>query len=464
MKNGMDYEILLDALDKAEKGPILDEKVWDAEIIGKNFRETLKKYDIKLDKDDPYVTADDALADRLWEAGMELAIKTGVFCIDTKRHMKWTKDDLEKILSAMPDQVVLGMGDDTAKVIHRRPEDDSHVMIYGGPFGIPVSEELFIPFHEAYAREPLIEVFNMGTLLSTRGRMIRAGSPWEAIAAWQEKELAFEILDRVGRPGMAMGCVEIATTEVGELAATTYGGYRPTDVHKINFISEQKTAYHHLIEAAHYAHIDAFSESYFNPMYGGYVGGGAGVALACVSGSIVLRAAYQGTLNNIGPTHVHLSASTHPEVLRALQLGLQALSRNGNFLTSPFIRPTSGPGTREIFYETGALAVAATVAGCSYIDASQSARGTHAAHASPLEVLFVAKLTHAVEGMTRKEAAPIVAWLVDKYKDSQSEPLVGKPFDKLHDLETLDPKPEWKAMYVETLEELKQEFKLDLEI
>lgn len=462
MKNGMNYELLLQALDKAENGPVVEEKVWDQEIIGKNFRDTLKKYDIKLDKADPYVTDDDDLADRLWEAGLELAALTGVYCIDTKRHMQWSKAELEKIVADMPDNVTVGEGKDAVTINRRRPEEDSHVVIYGGPFGIPVSEELFIPFHAAYAREPLIEIFNMGTLLSTRGRMVRAGSPWESIAAWQEKELAFKILDKVGRPGMAMGCVEIATTEVGELAGTTYGGYRPTDCHKINFISEQKTAYHHLIEAAHYAHIDAFSESYFNPMYGGYVGGGAGVALACVSGSIVMRACYQGTLNNMGPTHVHLSASTHPEVLRALQLGIQSLARHGNFLTSPFIRPTTGPGTMEIFYECGALAAASTVAGCSYIDASQSARGTHATHASPLEVLFVAKLAHALEGATRKDTAPVVAWMVDKYKDIQQDDLVGKPFSELHDMETLDPLPEWSQMYQKAIEEVNQQFGLKI--
>lgn len=464
MRNGMDYDLLLNALDKAEKGPVLDEKDWDREVIGKGFRETLKKYDIRLDKNDPFVTDDDAFADRLYEAGMELAAQTGVYCVETKRRLQWTRDELEAIVAAMPEDVTVGVGNDSATIARRRPEEASHVVIYAGPFGIPVAEELFIPFHEAYAREPLFEILNLGTLLSTHGRMIRAGSPLEAVAAWQEKELAFEILERVGRPGMAMGCVEIATTEVGELAGTTYGGYRPTDCHKINFISEQKTAYHHLTEAVHYAHVDAFSESYFNPMYGGYVGGGAGVALACVSGSIVMRACYQGTLNNIGATHVHISASTHPEVLRALQLGLQALARNGNFLTSPFIRPTTGPGTMEIFYETGALAVASTVAGCSYIDASQSAAGTHAAHASPLEVKFVAKLTHAVEGMSRKDAAPIVAWLVDKYKDIQNEGLIGRPFQELHDLDTLEPTPEWNQMYLQAVEEVNQQFGLGISV
>ena len=463
MKNGMNYEIFLNALDKSENGPVVDEKIWDKEIIGKNFRDILNKFDIKLDKDDPYVTNDNAFADRLYEAGMELAAMTGVYCIDTKRQMQWTKQNLLDIVEAMPKNVTVGEGKDAVTVSHRQPEEDSHVVIYGGPFGIPVTEDMFISFHEAYAREPLIEILNKGTLLSTHGRMIRADSPWESVAAWQEKELAFEILERVGRPGMAMGCVEIATTEIGEMAATTYNGFRPTDVHNISFISEQKTSYHHLIEALHNAHIDAFSEGYFNPMYGGYVGGGAGVALACVSGSILLRACYQSTLNNLGPTHVHISASTHPEILRALQLGIQALSRNANFLTSPFTRPASGPGTMEIFYECGALAVASTVAGCSYIDASQSARGTHTVHATPLEVKFVANLAHAVEGMTRKDAVPIVAWMVDKYKDIQQDGLIGKPFNELHDMETLDPKPEWNQMYFKAIEEVNQKFGLRIE-
>jgi len=460
----LDYDILLSALDKAEKGPVVDEKTWDADVIAKNFQETLKKYDIQLEKDDPYVTDDDALADRLWEAGMDLAVKTGVYCIDTKRQMQWTTDELEQILAAMPDQTTIGAGDDAVTITHRRPEEDSHVVIYGGPFGIPITEELFIPFHEAYAREPLIEMFNLGTLLSTKGRMIRAGSPWEAVAAWQEKGLADEIRKRVGRPGMAVGCVEISTTEVGELAGSTYGGYQPTDCHHFNLISEQKTAYHHLTKAAHFAHIGAATESYFNPMYGGFVGGGAGVALACVTGSIVMRACYQGMLNNIGPTHVHISASTHPEVLRALQLGIQALSRNAKFLTSPFIRPTSGPGTKEILYESGALAIAGTVAGASYIDGVQSAAGTTMAGASPLEVIFVAKLAHAVEGMSRKDTEPIVAWMVERYKDSQEDALLGKPFQELHDLDTLDPLPEWKAMFGETIEELNQEFSLNISV
>jgi methylamine--corrinoid protein Co-methyltransferase len=462
MKNGQNYDLLLNTLDKAENGPLIDEKVWDRDVIGKTAREILTKYDIDLKKDTPLINTDDALADRLFEAGLEMAARSGVYCKDSSRWIQWTKEELRSVLNDVPREVTLGIGNDQVTVTHRRPDEASHVVIYGGPFGIPIDEARFIQFHQAYACQPLIEILNLGTLLSSHGHPIRAGSPWEAIAAKQENELAYEVLKRVGRLGMAVGCVEIATTEVGELAGTTYGGYRPTDVHKINFISEQKTAYHHLIAAAHFAHVDAFSESYFNPMYGGYFGGGSGVALACVSGSIVMRACYQGTLNDIGPTHVHISASTHPEVLRALQLGIQALARNTKLLTSPFLRPTTGPGTREIFYETGALALASAVSGCSYVDSAQSAAGTHTGCASPLEVLFNARLVHAVEGMTRSDALPIVNWMVDQYKDIQTAKMIGKPFFDLYDLSTLEPMPTWNQMYIDAVEEVHQRFGLSM--
>jgi len=462
MKNGQNYDLLLSALDKAENGMLMDEKVWDRDVIGKTAREILEKYDIDLKIDSPLVNADNGFADRLFDAGLEMASRSGVYCKDTGRWMQWTKEELLSALNQVPDEITLGAGNDQVTVSHRKPDENSHVVIYGGPFGIPIDEARFVLFHQAFACQPSIEIFNLGTLLTTHSRSIRAGSPWEAVAAKQEQELTFEVLQRVGRPGMPVGCVEIATTEVGELAGTTYGGYRPTDVHKINFISEQKTAYHHLIAAVHFAHVDAFSESYFNPMYGGYFGGGSGVALACVSGSIVMRACYQGTLNDIGPTHIHISASTHPEVLRALQLGIQALARNTKLLTSPFIRPTTGPGTREIFYETGALAAASAVSGCSYVDSAQSAAGTHTGGASPLEVLFNARLVHAVEGMTRNDVLPIVDWMVDQYRDIQTAKMIGKPFFDLYNLSTLEPIPAWNQMYLDAIEEVQRRFGLSI--
>ncbi|MBE3141801.1 MAG: monomethylamine:corrinoid methyltransferase, partial [Thermoplasmata archaeon] len=453
--NNKKYKFLLNNLDKAENGLIIDEKEWDRHYIGDNIKRLIEKYDVSWNEGNPFVPDDDALADRVFEAGFELACETGVYCIDTKRQIKWSRAELEEILSQYPGEFVLGTGEDRVTVSSRKPEDPKKVVVYGGPFGIPVSEELFIPFHEAYAKETLIEILNLGTILSTHGRMIRAGSPWEAVAARQESQMALDILKKVGRPGMPVGCVEIATTEVGELAGTTYGGYRPTDIHKVNFVSEQKTAYHHLTKATHYLHTDAFSEAYCNPIYGGYVGGSVGVAIASVSGLILLQACYLGTLHNLGPTHIHLSASTHPGIIKAMAVAFQGVSRHTNLIISPFVRPVAGPGTKDILYECAALVIASVASGVSYIDVVQSATGNIEAQASPLEVRFGAQIAHAAQGLSRKEADKIVRDLVGKFAGIQKEKRIGKPFTEVYDLKTLRPTSEWQTMFEETCEEMR---------
>lgn len=462
MKNGMDYELLLCALDKAEHGRIVDEKDWDNNYISKTVNELVRKYDVSWNSEDPMVPWDDNFADRVFAAGKELALETGVYCLETKRQMQWSRDELELILSLTPQQVTAGAGKDAVEVFARRPDDDTRVAIFGGPWGVAVPEELYPAYIESYAREPIFDLIENATLLSTHGRMIRAGSPWEAVAGWQEAQMALNSVSRAGRPEVAVGTTEIATTDVGELAATTYGGYRPTDIHHVALISEQKVSYDNLTKAMHIAHTQSLSEAYFNPMYGGYVGGGPGVAIAIVSGMLLVKACFMGTFCNSGPTHVHLDCSTHPDLITATAIAFQGLARNTHLMTSPFVRPTTGPGTREIFYESAALTIATVVSGAALIDCVQSATGNNQMHATPLEARFCGELAHAVEGMTRKDADPIVLNLVEKYKNIQSERLIGQPFTEVYDLDTLQPTPEWHGIYEEVCKEMKTNFGIAL--
>lgn len=461
--NLTDYEILLANLDKAESGPIIEEKDWDNLYISQNIRELVAKYDIAWKVDDPCVPWDDDYADRVFAAGLELALRTGVYCLDTKRQMLWSRAELEQILDRTPKEVTVGGGEDAVRVFSRQPDDSTRVAVWGGPWGVPVPEDLYIPFIESYAREPVFDLVENATLLSTHGRPIRAASPWEAVAGWQESQMALEAIRRAGRPDVALGCVEISTTELGELAGSTYGGYRQTDVHHAALISEQKTAYHQMIKAVHFAHTHSISEAYFNPMYGGYAGGGPGVAIAIVSGMLMVKANLGGTFCNSGPTHVHLDCSTHPDLVTATALAFQGLARNTNLLITPFVRPTTGPGTREIFYESAALTLATVVSGASAIDCVQSATGNNTLHSSPLEARFCGELIHAVEGMTRKDADPIVRSLVSKFEHIQGEGLIGQPFTEVYDLESLKPKPEWLAVYESVVDEMDNEFGITLE-
>jgi len=461
--NDEKYQMLLNVIDKSENGPIIDEKEWDAKYIGKTVQSLIEKYDVHWNMEDQFIVCnDDDLADRTFEAGMELAREIGVFCVDTKRQMKFSQEEIDQSLSILPQEIVAGSGDDAVTIYKRNPDENKRVAIWGGPFGVPVPEDLFKPMMRCYAREPLIDILDNVSLLTTYGRMARAGAPTEAVMGWQEASTILEIIKEVGRPGLAIGCGANATTEIGDMANTTWGGFRPTDIHKLSFVSEQKTAFHHLTKAVHFAHSNSLTEIFCNTMFGGFMGGTFGVAIGVVSGLILLNACYLGHIPNAGPTHVHLSCSTHPSIISAMSVAFQALSRNTNLMIAAHTRPTTGPGTQDIFREISAYLISNVVSGASVVNCVQSAVGNNVAHASPLEVRFGAQTVHATEGLSRKDADEIVRSLIGKFEGIQKEGRIGKPFPEIYQMDEFQPTPEWQGMYEDALREMESEYGLKL--
>ena len=92
----------LTVFDKAESGPMVDLREWDQVNMYETIQDMVSKYDIALDIENPGVPSDDALADRVFEASMELTLKSGVYCTDTEQRMIWTQIELEKVLACVP--------------------------------------------------------------------------------------------------------------------------------------------------------------------------------------------------------------------------------------------------------------------------------------------------------------------------------------------------------------------------
>lgn len=455
------YDYLLSVLEKAEDGPIVESDEFDKKHIYEPIKRLIKEYDIGWEKD-IYVPPDDDLADRLYAAGLALALETGVFCLDTQRRMIWTKDELNYALGTAPVQVTLGMGDDQVTFVKRHPEDRSRVPTASGAIGIPVPEDLFVPVMVSIAQERLVDVIDNASLLTTHGRPIRSGSPWEVVACWQEVDLTFEAINRAGRPGVAVGCAENSASGLGELATHTRGGFRPTDWHHVGMISELKVPYIDLTKSIQYTRTGVVSHGFYNPILGGYAGGPEGIAVASVAGLILMRACYGAQTMNTGPSHPMLSCDTHPKMLAPQALAFQALSRNTNLLVSNFVRPVGGPGTKDMLYEIAAHAITSVASGVSYVTGVHSAMGNHTSHVSGLESRFLAQSANAAAGLTRAEANQIVTMLVSKYAARQNERLIGKPFDQVYDLETIQPTAEWQQIYESVCEELEEVLGVDL--
>jgi methylamine--corrinoid protein Co-methyltransferase len=455
MNKNVDLETLAAILDKTEKGPVVDEKVWDQQYIGEKVKQLITKYDISWD-DSNLVPSDDALADRLYQAGLELALESGMYCLNTKRQMIWEPGELQGILDDAPAELLVGEGQDSVTIKHRVPEEAARVTIIGGAYGTLIEEELYAPMVEAYAKEPLLDIIEPPSIPTARGRTIRIQSPWEAIAAKREAELALEAVKRAGRPGICVGAAATSGSEIIELAATSFGAFRQSDWHHASFISENKVSYADLTRAVHFAQTGSIAHTFCDPIYGGYLGGKFGVAIGCVAGPLLLRGTFLGDTVNAGPSHAHLSCDTHPDMLAAQALSFQALSRNTHLLHSVHIRPASGPGVPEILYEVATMAIMAVTSGVDYIKCVQSATGRNMGHTSPLEARFCAQVAHAVEGMTRAEGDAIVQQLVARYRDVLPSADIGKHFRETYNLDTLEPTPEWQATNQAVLSELSE--------
>jgi len=444
---------LIDVLDRAETGPIMEEADFERRLLAPAIKKAAEEHGIKFDSSN-LVCSDDDLADRLFKAGMDVAVETGIFCQDTSRRIVFSRAEFEEALRGVAGEVTMGTGNDAVVARTRRPESEIRPILVGGAYGVPFPEDLFVPVMVSFAKEPVVDVIENPTLESVYGKPIKAASPWEVLGGWREAELALEVGKRVGRPGIAVGCVETSPTALAELSASSWGGFRPTDWHHVSTVSELKTNYDLLCKVAHIIRTGAVMGTYYNPIYGGYVGGAEGVAVAIVAGSILINQLTMADTISTRSDHPFLGCNTTPELMWAMSVGLQALGRNTNLLTGTLIGPAGGPGTKTVLYELAAYAVSMTASGVAVLQASHTAGGAVPRHVSGLEARMCGEVMRAAVGMSREEANQHVAKLYSLYGPELEKKPIGKPFEEVYDVVNVVPTAEWQGMYDEVRQEL----------
>jgi methylamine--corrinoid protein Co-methyltransferase len=439
-----------------EDGPVTDEKEFDMKLVAGRIAELVDQYGLSFNGTD-LVNTDDDMADRCFQAGVDLIESAGVYCTSNGRRLTWTREEITNAIRFAPDSMTIGSGRDAHSDRHRFPEDPQPPTILGGPIGNPVPEELFVPIMQSYIQEPILDAIMNPTLESVYGRAPRTSSPWEVLGAWHELELTMVAARRAGREGIAIGCVASASTDIAELSASSYGGFRQTDYHHIAMISELKTDYKLLNKLTHLIRTDSIIHSFYNPIYGGLAGGAEGMAILGVAGMIALQMTYMTSSHSTSPTHpFYNGCNTTPEILWGTSLFTQALARNTPFITVVATTPVGGPCTKTLLYEVASMSLVATTSGATRIMGPRSGAGVIPGFCSGLESRFYAEVAHAASPMTRSDANEIVKQLVPKYVDVLPEPPTGKRFDEAYDLNTLQPTPEWDTLYQETKQELTQ--------
>ena len=444
---------LVNVLERAETGPVMEESDFERRLVSPTMKRLVADHDIVFDGSS-LVPSDDDLADRVFEAGVQFATEVGMLCQDTNRRITFSRKELEEGLRFCPSEVTLGLGNDAVVAKPRKPEDDGRVVLVGGAYGVVFPEHLFVPAMLSFAQESVVDVIENATLETAYGHPIKAGSPWEILGGWREAELSMEVISRAGRPGMSIGCVETSPTALAEISASSWGGFRPSDWHHVSTLSEFKTNYDQLSKVAHTARIGGVMECYANPIFGGYVGGAEGVAVACVAASILMNQITMAHTIATRPDHPFLGCNTTPELLWAMSINTQALARNTDLLIGSLVGPVGGPGTKTVLYELAAFATSLTASGATLLEASHTAGGAVPRHVSGLEAKICGEVARATGGMNRSEADGLVKNLLAKYEPDLETKPIGKPFEEVYDIDTVQPTEEWQGTYDEVRGEL----------
>jgi len=446
---------LMDIIQRCLTGPIVDEQQFESEHVTLGLRRVVKQYDIHLDRSH-VVNLDDGLADQVWEAALDFLVTCGVYCLDTGRVIQFNRQEIETILSEAPEEVLLGSGKDAVRERYRTLGETRPPLNMGGPVGTPVSEDLFLPLMLSYVQEPNVDVVCPGTLSTVHGCDIRTRSPLEIMAAWQECDQMMQVLNKAGRPGMAVNCVQISISDVGFLSAISRGGYRPTDMHTLGMISELKVNFEQLNKVAHAIYQGGIIDPFANPVYGGLGGGTEGIAVLLTAEMVALNLVFMAVCHGSSPTHPFNFNDTGREIMQATSLSLQALARNSHLMTNMTVSPVGGPGTKTLLYECAAYTTLCTVSGISRILGPRSACGTVQDHVSGLEARFNGKVAQAAARLSREQADEIVQRALEYYEGLQDKKPVGQPFQEVYDLKTLQPTREWLAIYDEVLNEVSE--------
>lgn len=192
-----------DVYDRAKSGPKMDEKKWDFEVIPQTAKALKKKYGIKMDKK-TIIPEDKDLIDKLFQAGLEMLEQCGIYCINTGRVIKYTRDEILHALHSAPDHFTYGEGAEAHLITPRSYDSRKPPIIQGGPTGSPCSEENFLAIHQAYAQEPIVDTIVDGVLQTINGHDPQPGTPWELMAVRSEALQIREAMMRAGRTGMGL--------------------------------------------------------------------------------------------------------------------------------------------------------------------------------------------------------------------------------------------------------------------
>ncbi len=440
-----------DTLDRLNAGPRVHEDAFDRSIFPR-IKELINRYEIKYSPDTP-VPADDAMADRLFAAGLEYAIEKGLWVLDTQKVIHFTSAEIWRVLDNVHSPLWFGHAKDQVCLMPRKPESTVRPLVLGGAAGSSVSEgDIYTKLMMGYALEPTIDMISNANPTFIEGREIQPYSPLETHGAIQEVGWIREAVRRSGRPGMPLWVAPgaAATAPPAIAIINEERGIRKGDFLYAAMLTELKVDFDRLTRAVAAIENEIHVATLLAPMIGGWAGPPEGAAIVGVAECILAAVAFSATIVINHPVIMSLKngATTHRQTLWVESVVGQAMSRNTRFPLGQNVFVDARAGTREILYETAANAAVAVSSG-QHTGAGPSGvtGGDDVDMISPMEARMMGEVSRAVTGMSRIEVNKLVNYCLEQYEPTLGNPPKGQRYQDLYDLSRMQPHDEWLELF-----------------
>lgn len=443
---------LLEVAERTQTGPKVEDKAWELALFRK-ISALVNKYDIHYRGDGSWFNMDETLPDRAFEAALELLTEMGLWCVTTRRVVKFTREEILQAIHEAPTQVNMGEGRDS-RVFKQRQIEGREPLNFCPGHHTPFTEDLADMVVKNFAQIPrtdFIEGFNFSRV---DGIEIQ-GMPLEAYATRRQVAWMREGVRKAGRPGLAIVYYPINTRASTLIAGMDREmGLRPTDGVLLSLLPDLKMEHDLLTAAITFEDYGCFKLSGSFALAGGYCGGAEGAIVEGIAKPIGAMLAYRDYINYTGVEHVQ-SLSGMKMMFQPLNWARsvvnQALNRNTHTICMAWVIPTSGPGTENNLLESAVRCVEAPINGAN-LYAPRHSRARMNAGQTPLEAEWMLEVSDAAirAGMNRAAAGEVLWKIAEKLKGREPEP--GYTIQECYDLVHHRPTKEYHDIYLRTKE------------
>jgi len=446
---------LLDIAERTQKGRKVVEDAWNMSLF-QNIQGLVKKYDIpKYSADKPFLNLDDELAHRAFQAGVDLIVEHGVYCITTGRVVELTREEVLQAIAESPSQVIVGRGPDARVMKQREIEGKEPLNVCPGHHS-PFTEDLAPLVVKNFAQIPRTDFIEGFNFVEVDGREVQ-GMPMEVYATRRQIGWMREGVRKAGRPGLSIVLYPINTRAAALMSVLEpIGGLQPGDGILTSVLPDEKIEHDLLATAIASQESGMWRISGSFSLMGGFCGGEDGAIVEGVAKALTAMICYRVYVNYTGVENVRtVSALTIPlqPLNWARSVVNQALNRYSNIICMAWIIPTSGPGTETHLIETALRSIEGAINGAN-LYAPRHSRARMNAGQTPVEAEFMVEVADATmkAGLDRGRASEVLTRLAEELKTRQPEP--GYTIQECYDLVNHKPLPDFHRAYMKVKDDL----------